>query len=241
MIPPPRTPDGQRIYVIGDIHGRHDLLRRMHGLIMDDSSGSGAVAKTVLYLGDYVDRGPESFEIVDTLIDRPLSGFDHVFLKGNHEDMLLRFLENGECADIWLSNGGAETLRSYGIDADPFSWTPSSVCALRDEFRAALPDIHLGFFRGLEHHRVFGDYVFVHAGLRPGIDLDGQHGRDLMWIRHEFLQWESPFPGVVVHGHSIAPQPEFRANRIGIDTGAYRSGRLTCLILEGTERRILQT
>lgn len=198
------------------------------------------MSNIVVYLGDYVDRGPASFEIVDCLLDDPLPGFECVFLKGNHEDMLLRFLETGDMADVWLMNGGLETLDSYGIEAGPVIWERARIAAMRRTFRAALGARHLGFFRGLEPARELGGYIFVHAGLRPGVPVDRQRPEDCMWIRDEFLDCETPFEGMVVHGHSIVPEPDFRTNRIAIDTGAYRTGRLTCLVLEGEARRILQ-
>jgi calcineurin-like phosphoesterase family protein len=237
----PRTPDGCQIYAVGDLHGRFDLLRRIQDRIAEDAAKSGGVAKTIIYLGDYVDRGPQSFEIIDALTNETLPGFDRIFLKGNHEDMLLRFLDNGDCAETWLANGGVETLASYGIEADRFLWTVDAVEDLRRQFSAIMPVVHMRFFRSLDLYRVFGDYIFVHAGLRPETGLADQKERDFMWIRHDFLKCESAFPGIVVHGHSISPQPEFKTNRIGIDTGAYRSGKLTCLVLTGEGRRVLQT
>jgi len=238
----PRIPEDCRVYAIGDLHGRFDLLQRLHRLIEEDAAAAPPVArKAAVYLGDYVDRGPESRAVVDCLLGAPLPGFEAVFLKGNHEDMLLRFVETGELADVWLMNGGQETLESYGVEAVPFTWDRKRIAAMRQAFRAALGSRHLGFFRSLETVRRIGDYVFVHAGLLPGVPVERQHADDCLWVRTEFLMCKAPFEGLVVHGHSIVPEPQFLANRIAIDTGAYRTGRLTCLVLEGTSRRLLST
>ncbi len=237
----PRVPKGWRIYAVGDLHGRCDLLRRMHRLIAADSANAGAERPVVVYLGDYVDRGPAAREVIDCLLGDPLPGFESIFLKGNHEDMLLQFLNSGDLTDVWLMNGGLATLESYGVEARAFTWDGARTAAMRREFRDRLGARHLGFLRGLETIRRLGDYVFVHAGMRPGIPVEDQHPDDCLWIRTEFLDCKAPFEGVVVHGHSIVPEPEFRANRIAIDTGAYRTGRLSCLVLDGESRTLLQT
>ncbi|MBL6946565.1 MAG: serine/threonine protein phosphatase [Rhodospirillales bacterium] len=239
--PGPRIPDGLRVYAIGDIHGRYDLLSRLHRKILNDAQGAGARRKVVVYLGDYVDRGPASREGVDLLSAAPLSGFESTFLKGNHEDMLLRFLADGSMADVWLMNGGRATLQSYGIHIAPMMWDASAIEAARQGLSEALGAKHRGFFNRLELFRVIGGYVFVHAGLRPGLPLKDQNARDMMWIRPAFLECEDAFEYMVVHGHSISASPQFCANRIGVDTGAYESGRLTCLVFEGNAQRILRT
>lgn len=237
----PGIPQGQRVYAIGDLHGRFDLLSRLHRLIAADLTMATPQQAFLVYLGDYVDRGPQSFEIIDSLVNEPLPGVRPVYLKGNHEDMLLDFLDAGRMSDTWLMNGGIETLASYGVDLPLFETDPRRIEAARREFRDALPDSHLAFLRGLELYRRIGGYLFVHAGLRPGVALEDQDPRDLMWIRSEFLDEIQSAGPVVVHGHTIAPEPQVHAGRIGIDTGAYRSGRLTCLVLEGTDRRFLST
>ena len=245
----PRVPDGRRVYAIGDIHGRDDLVRRLHRRIGEDAAESANdandknLAKVVVYLGDYVDRGPGSFDVVEHLLGAPLEGFEAVHLKGNHEDFLLRFWEDGSLGEAWLMNGGLETLRSYGVevlDVDP-GVAGDALAEVRRRLRQALPPGHLDFFRGLRSWHVEGDYLFVHAGLRPGVPLDQQKDQDLLWIRHEFLDSGADFGKVVVHGHTIAPEVHIAPNRIGIDTGAYYSGRLTCLVLEGATRRFLHT
>lgn len=234
-------PEGRRVYAVGDIHGRDDLLARLHALIAEDA-GSGAPARmSLVYLGDYIDRGPASRQVIERLAGQVLAGFDAVFLKGNHDDFLLGFLDDDGPADMWLMNGGIATLASYGIELASPPADPAGLDALRRDLARRLGPAHLEFLRRLKPSHAVGDYLFVHAGVRPGVELAQQDPFDLMWIRGDFLDWQGSFGAVVVHGHTIAPIPVFRANRIGIDTGAYSSGRLTCLVLEGGSRRLLQT
>jgi serine/threonine protein phosphatase 1 len=243
----PRVPDGRRVYAIGDIHGRDDLVRRLHQRIGEDAaqawndSDGSKLAKVVVYLGDYIDRGPGSFEVVELLLDTPLQGFEAVHLKGNHEEFLLRFWEDGSLGEAWLRNGGLETLRSYGGEFLDLGSAGDVLAEARRRLRQALPPGHLDFFQDLASWHVEGDYLFVHAGLRPGVLLDQQKDQDLFWIRHEFLNSGADFGKVVVHGHTISPEVDMAPNRIGIDTGAYYSGHLTCLVLEGATRRFIHT
>ena len=233
---PPRVPEGVRVYAVGDIHGRADLLGHLHTRIRIDASDAPERTKVVVYLGDYVDRGPDSRGVVGALLAEPLPGFRTVALRGNHEELLLEFLTKPETARIWVMNGGDATLRSYGVnpkDGDCF--------AVRDRFAAALPDAHATFFAGLPLIHTVGDYFFAHAGIRPGVALDRQSTDDLLWIREEFLDSRADFGKVVVHGHTPRRVPDLNFNRIGIDTGAFATGRLTCLVLAGAEQRILQT
>ncbi len=232
--------EGLRLYAVGDIHGRADLLDVLHGLIRADAAG-GPGRGAVVYLGDYIDRGSRSFEVVEMLIAEPLEGFEAVHLKGNHEDLLIKFLAGGSHGDSWLINGGMATLESYGIDFSFDTAGGDYLEALRRDLLRALPASHLDFYRALKPFHAEGDYFFAHAGVRPGVPLGEQDELDFMWIRHAFLAWRDDFPKMVVHGHSIDFDPQVRSNRIGIDTGAYRSGTLTCLVLEGEERRFLQT
>ncbi len=238
--PAAEAPPGARIYAIGDIHGRSDLLDRMHGMIRADSADRPEAEKIVVYLGDYVDRGDDSRGVIDRLIAHPLQGFRAVALRGNHEAFLLRFLEDPEVGPAWVSNGGDATLYSYGVD-----WRQAlgdgDLAALSRALGAALPPDHLAFLQNLALSDVEGDYLFVHAGIRPGVELEAQSPDDMMWIRGEFLDSGLDHGRVVVHGHTITEEPELRANRIGIDTGAFASGKLTCLVLDGATRRILQT
>ena len=235
----PSVPPGRRVYAIGDIHGRLDLLRELHGRIAHDGAGFDG-ERTVVYLGDYIDRGPASREVIDELLDAPLPGFAAVHLLGNHEQTLLDFLLYPQQAAGWLTWGGRETLQSYGV-RPPLDFMRADVEQLRDEFQARLPDRHLAFFRGMPLTHADGDYLFVHAGIRPGVPLQEQSDSDLLWIRRDFTASDEDLGCVVVHGHSISEEVELRPNRIGIDTGAFYTGVLTCLVLEGAERRLLQT
>ena len=241
VAPPARVPDGTRVYAIGDIHGRADLLAALHQKIRADAAGAGTSRLVLVHLGDYVDRGPESRQVLDMLASQPLDGFETVNLKGNHEDFMLVFLDTGALGPEWLMNGGSATLKSYDIGMFSLLFGDSGIERLRNRLAKALPPAHDGFLRGLTLYHQEGDYVFVHAGIRPGIPLEAQDEYDLMWIRHDFLQCDDDFGRIVVHGHSIRPKPDEQANRIGIDTGAYQSNRLTCLVLEGDSRRFLST
>lgn len=237
----PSIPEGHRVYAIGDIHGRLDLLDALHDRIVQDAAARAANEMTVVYLGDYVDRGPASADVIDTLLGAPLPGFDCVHLLGNHEAYLLDFLEDASVGPNWFWNGGIQTLESYGVEVESDFALADGLEDLQAALRAALPANHRAFLEGLENYRRIGDYLFVHAGIRPGVPVESQDPHDLIWIRDEFLASGADHGCVVVHGHSIGSEPELRANRIGIDTGAFMSGVLTCLALEGTGRRFLQT
>lgn len=237
----PEAPQGSRIYAIGDIHGRVDLLRRLHRLIAEDADRCRAPRNVVVYLGDYIDRGDASPAVIDLLLDEPLPGFDRVHLKGNHEDSLLRFLEDGGIGPSWMLYGGAETLMSYGIRPLPLAGREGEIERVQHELRARLPERHRRFFVGLKLVHEEGDYLFAHAGVRPGVPLDRQQEADLLWIRDEFLLSDAEFGKIIVHGHTITEHPDVQRNRIGIDTGAFASGRLTALVLEGAGWSFLQT
>ncbi len=234
-----RIPDGVRLYAIGDIHGRADLLDVLHGLIARDAEQAPGRRKVVVYIGDYVDRSPDSFAVVEGLIRRPLAGFESVHLKGNHEDFLLSFIGDAAVGEAWLMNGGGATLASYGVEIGGVG--TDTLERVRLDLIRTLPPAHLDFYRGLALWHAAGDYLFVHAGIRPGVDFGDQEDDDLMWIRGEFLDSDADFGRVVVHGHSIRPEPDVRPNRIGIDTGAHYTGRLTCLVLDAETRRFLNT
>lgn len=237
----PNLPADLRLYVVGDIHGRLDLLAELMDKIEQDSNSfSGAVQK--IFLGDYVDRGLYSRQVIDYLVslqDRERK--PPTFIMGNHEQVmreLLRDPSNRELLEDWLTFGGRETLLSYGV-------MPSVLQGNRDNImnvaKAKIPAAHVDFLEKLSLSQTHGDYFFCHAGVRPGIDLAAQTEQDLTWIRYDFLSYTRSFGKVVVHGHTISPQVEFRPNRIGIDTGAYATGCLTALALEGTKRWLLQT
>jgi serine/threonine protein phosphatase 1 len=238
---PARTPDGVRIYAIGDIHGRADLLRRLLGMIDEDIQTSLASRHLLVFLGDYLDRGANGRAVVDLLLSGPptaTQGIRWLCLCGNHEDALLDFLEDSSCGPLWLANGGWTTVESYaGLNA----CRPGDLRALQTLMKHTIPSTHRHFLQSLPLWHVEGDYLFVHAGLRPGLLLDEQNPADLLWIRDPFLYSSYDHGKMIVHGHSIVSVPEVRGNRIGIDTGACYTGRLTALVLEGAERRFLST
>ena len=237
----PEVPPGRRIYAIGDIHGRADLLGDLHLLIHEDADRRQAPHNVVVYLGDYIDRGGASPAVLDLLLDAPLPSFESVHLKGNHEDSLLQFLEDYTIGRAWLSYGGAETLESYGIAGAGAATSSRELARLQAELKARLPERHLRFFAGLRLMHAEGDYLFAHAGVRPGVALEHQSAEDLLWIRDEFLASTASFGKIVVHGHTISTRPDVQRNRIGIDTGAFATGKLTALVLEGSEWSFLQT
>lgn len=240
---PPRIPAGERIYAIGDIHGRLDLLRGLLGKITADAADAAGLSKRIIFIGDYVDRGMESRSVIDLLIEGPPEGFEpSVYLKGNHEESMIQFIERPVAAQQWLSYGGLATLYSYGVPLQQ-ERTPSDekLTLAAEALAAKLPASHREFLDKLQLNTTVGDYFFVHAGVRPGVPLDAQEQEDMLWIRDEFLGSTAKFGKIVVHGHTIAPKPEVLPNRIGIDTGAFATGRLTCLVLEDERRRFLST
>jgi len=237
------VPAAQAVYAIGDVHGRLDLLEDLLVRIRDDADRHPAdAARTLVFLGDYVDRGPESRGVVEAVMADPLPGFATVRLLGNHEEAMLSFLDGESDGLDWLSFGGLETLLSYGVPLRSLPSTVAAVQSLQQALLEAVPESHVSFFRNCPLHHAVGDYVFVHAGVRPGIAFERQSRTDLRWIRDDFLRVRIPLPGrVVVHGHTICDLPQNRDHRINIDTGAFVSGRLTCLVLRGSERRFLST
>jgi calcineurin-like phosphoesterase family protein len=237
----PRVPPGTRVYAIGDVHGCLELLRTLLDRVREHAAAHPAQRKVIVYLGDYVDRGTHSRGVVDLLLGDPVPGFTSVFLKGNHEDSLVRFLSDPEAGPQWFTYGGAATLYSYGVRPPQLNADLDDLIRAQREFAQKLPPQHLAFFDRLSLMHIEGDYAFVHAGIRPRVSLDRQGIQDLLWIRDEFLQSTVDFGKIIVHGHSISEAPIMRPNRIGIDTGAFASGRLTCLILEAAERAFLTT
>ncbi len=208
-------------------------------LLVDAAASVSAKRKTIVFLGDYIDRGPESQLVVDLLCGALPTGFYARFLKGNHEEMLLKFLEYPPVIEAWRINGGAATLESYGVDVQGLRRNAAKPDVWQRSLLAVLPERHRRFFEDLELSASFGDYLFVHAGVRPGLPIDKQNPKDLLWIRKEFLYSKQSFGKVVVHGHTPTDAPETRANRIGIDTGAYVNNRLTALRLQDGSRRFL--
>lgn len=237
----PKVPPGQRVYAIGDIHGRLDLLDGLLARIAEDDRARGDGVETlIIFLGDLVDRGPDSRGVVDRLLALAESGANVRFLMGNHEDVLLRALDGDDKALRFLVRiGGRETLLSYGIlESEYKALDFDGLAALA---REKVPAAHRAFLAGFEDKIALGDYLFVHAGVRPGVALDVQAKSDLCWIRDEFLDHRDGFGAMVVHGHSISEEIDIRTNRIGIDTGAFATGRLTAIGLEGEERWFLST
>ncbi|HYC02027.1 MAG TPA: metallophosphoesterase family protein [Azospirillaceae bacterium] len=239
--PAPRIPAGQRIYAVGDVHGRLDLLDRLLARIAEDIEAAPKLAHTLVMLGDYVDRGLESAGVIERLSAPPPPGIGLVCLKGNHEEVMLRFLDDLSVGPGWMRFGGLAALASYGVRRPDGLSEEEWLQLAQEELRRRLPPHHLAFLRHLRLHLAVGDYLFVHAGVRPGVPLADQTAEDLLWIRDDFLKSEAELGHVVVHGHTVSTAPEFRRNRIGIDTGAFASGLLTCLVLEGEERRIITT
>jgi serine/threonine protein phosphatase 1 len=236
------VPPGRAVYAIGDIHGRLDLLDDLLGRVTNDAARHADAARDLILLGDYIDRGPSSRGVVERLLTDPLPGFSTIRLRGNHEDALLAFLDGISDGLDWLSYGGLETLMSYEVPLRSLPNTLTGCVELRRSLAQALPEPHVEFFRQCVLHHTVGDYVFVHAGVRPGLPLDQQTPNDLMWIRDDFLRSRVPLPQrVVVHGHTIVDLPQDRQCRINVDTGAFVSGRLTCLVLRATERRFIST
>jgi serine/threonine protein phosphatase 1 len=229
--PKPKLPDGLRIYAISDVHGCADLLRAVFAAIDHHLARAGPARALHVFLGDYIDRGPASQQTIDLLIERSLR-HETIFLKGNHEAFLFEVLQDAARLDAWKEYGGFQTLMSYGL-------TPS-LKPDRDEqnelvlaLRAAMPEQHRRFFANLRPSFSCGDFFFAHAGVRPGVPLRKQSEEDLLWIREEFLQSEEDFGKFVVHGHTPVPRPDIRRNRINIDTGAYATGILTLLTIQG--------
>lgn len=233
----PCVPEGTRIYAIGDIHGRLDLLDEVLARIDADMSEHPAPNATRVFLGDYIDRGPDSKRVLDRLISCCVAQ-PTVCLMGNHEAYLREFLKNPDILSVWRRYGGLETLLSYGL-APTRKTEAQEHRKLVSELNRLLPSSHREFLSSLKEYLICGDFFFVHAGVRPGISLTEQSEDDLLWIRDDFLQCEDDFGKVVVHGHTPVLEPDVRPNRINIDTGAYATGRLTCLVLESDEVRFI--
>jgi serine/threonine protein phosphatase 1 len=234
----PRVPDNIRIYAIGDIHGRLDLLEAMQKKITGDAIDAGNLQIVQIFLGDYVDRGPNSKGVIDWLLEPPPIGWQRICLKGNHEAHVLNFLKTPDIIRHWQRYGGLENLQSYGVDLISLQSENAPDILMRD-YSEKFPLAHFEFFSNLPLFVEFGDYFFVHAGVRPGKPLNKQKEEDLTWIRDEFLSSQMDFGKVIVHGHTPTENPEILTNRINIDTRAYDTGRLTCLVLEKENHRFL--
>src|SRR5262245_15153352 len=231
------VPDGMRVYCVGDVHGRDDLLRQMAERVEADIENPSFDHAVTVFLGDYVDRGLGSIQVVEQLA-RGEWPTPMIALAGNHEDLLITFLEDEGVLEAWRSLGGLETLHSYGVDVGP-AMAKRDFGAVRAAFAARFPESHRQFLERLKVSTAIGDYFFCHAGVRPGVPLDRQNRDDLLTIRDTFLSSEVEYGKLVVHGHTPSVVPEIRPNRIGIDTAAYATGCLTCLVLEKDQRRFL--
>jgi len=232
IVKQPRLPDGIRVYAFGDIHGRSDLLKKTFTVIDADMERNPASRSIEVFLGDYVDRGPDSAHVLDLLLDRSLYR-ETVFLKGNHEAYFLEVLRDPGKLEDWRQFGGLQTLMSYGIQP-PINPDASEQADLIGALIEVMPNAHLRFLDGLQPTFVCGDFFFVHAGVRPGIPLKEQQEADLLWIRSEFLDSDEDFGKFIVHGHTPVRVPDIRPNRNNIDTGAYATGNLTLLTIEGS-------
>ncbi|MXP27608.1 serine/threonine protein phosphatase [Porphyrobacter algicida] len=233
----PSVPEGERIYAVGDIHGRLDLFEALRDAIDADDAAAPDAKTSIILLGDLVDRGPDSAGVIEAVRawqkDRPVR-----CILGNHEEMFLKSFSEVDVLRHFLRHGGRETITSFGLDRAQYNML--TLEDLQEEMQRLVPGDVRDYLADLEDLIVVGDYAFVHAGVNPEQPLDEQHTSDLRWIRDRFLRHGDPLSHVIVHGHTISEEVTFAGFRVGIDTGAYRTGRLTALVLEGTERRIIQ-
>ena len=232
-------PPGLRLYAIGDVHGRLDLAERLLATIVAEIARDRADDWRVVFLGDLVDRGPDSAGVVALLSSLTAADPRYRVLAGNHDEGFLAFLADPEAARLFVHYGGAETAASYGVDADLA--TERGRLATREALIAAVPEGHRAFLAALPDHARHGDFFLAHAGIRPRVALDRQSHRDLLWIRDEFLDCDEPHPAVIIHGHTPARAVQWRSNRVGIDTLAYASGVLTAFAAEGKRKWLVDT
>jgi serine/threonine protein phosphatase 1 len=230
----PSVPNGFRIYAIGDVHGRADLLQRLVDRIRSHVTASPKSRPILVFLGDYIDRGPASREVIRQLLSLR-EHWEVIFLKGNHESYLLEFLDNPTKLPEWIHYGGLYTLRSYGLQLKDYLNRIEQELIAMSLLEVLYKARHLDFLRKLKTSYICGDFFFAHAGIRPGIPLDQQSEADLLYIRNDFLLHKKDLGKIVVHGHTPVSQPDIRSNRINIDTGAFVTGQLTCLVIERNE------
>jgi serine/threonine protein phosphatase 1 len=236
-----RVPDGVRVYAIGDVHGRNDLLQSLVEQIGRDNAARGAADTQIIFLGDLVDRGDDSAGVIETAMKMQASSHNVRFLLGNHEEIFLKCCRNRDVKTLrfFLKIGGDATLQSYPIPRSEY--LAMTLEELAERLPSLIPEAHLAFLESFEDQIIIGDYAFVHAGIRPGVALSEQKHSDLRWIREEFTDHRGDLEKVVIYGHTIYPSIEERGSRIGIDTGAYASGVLTAIGLEGSDHWYLQT
>jgi serine/threonine protein phosphatase 1 len=235
----PSLPKGLRVYAVGDIHGRFDLLNKLLARIDTDIALRPTVRPVYVFLGDYIDRGSSSRETIDRLIEHGET-HESVFLKGNHELIAIKCLSDPSLFDQWMRLGGLETLKSYGAAPATLA-NGKQIVELQAAFHNALPQAHFRFFRDLRSSFACGDFFFAHAGVKPNVDLSRQKESDLLWIRGEFLSSNDDFGKIIVHGHTPNSEIEVGPNRINIDTGAFATGRLTCLVIEDGSLSVIDT
>ena len=238
-----RGPEGMRLYAIGDVHGRLDLLAAMHRRIESELEYEPSTDWRVIHLGDYTDRGPDSKGVIDFLIEARKRDPRNIMLAGNHDVGFLDFLAKPDPDGLFMRYGGIQTAQSYGVTLTAGSgWFGTADTALRDGHAAlveAVPQAHVDFLRSLPFSVTFGDFFFCHAGVRPGVPLTQQSPQDLIWIREAFHDHPGLFDKIVVHGHTPVPEAEIMANRVNVDTLAWQSGMLSALAVDGADKRIL--
>jgi len=238
---PAKTPDHHRLYVIGDIHGRVDLLDRLLAMIEADALKHAKKKLKLIFLGDYIDRGIDSRGVIERLMRDFAGKLEPIFIRGNHDEMFMQFMKGDlSISQSWLSLGGAAALASYGINSLS-GIGKGKLETLHRDVSAKVPPAHIEFLENTVLSVTYGDYYFVHAGVRPGTPFEKQRPVDQMGIRGDFLFSDFDFGKIIVHGHTIQAEPEVKKNRIGIDTGAFATGRLTCLILDGADRKFIET
>lgn len=239
---PARLPFDVRAYAVGDIHGRTDLLTTLEDAIIEDAATALPQTRLFLiYLGDFVDRGGDSRGVISHLLQPPPERFNRVLILGNHDLWMRDFINGAPVGGNWLQHGGAATLNSYGVKLDKHVAENERLADAQRRFSARVSPEHRQFLEDLELAFDLGDYYFCHAGIRPSLPLSRQTANDLLWIREPFLSWNGESNKVIVHGHTITEKPVVKRNRIGIDTGAFASEVLTCLVLEGTTQRFIAT
>lgn len=233
-------PEGRRVYAIGDVHGRNDLLQQLIEKIIDDDAAREKAESEIIFLGDLIDRGPDSAGVLETAMKLKQQWGDVRFLMGNHEEVFLQAASGSEKAARFFTRiGGKETILSYEISMQEYMGLDSA--GLAERLPELIPAHHIEFVKNFEDQIIVGDYAFVHAGIRPGLALEEQKPKDLRWIREEFLSVKEPHEKVIVYGHTINGDVVEKGNRIGIDTGAYYTEKLTALALEGDRRWYLDT
>lgn len=230
--------EGIRLYAIGDVHGRLDLLQDMHGLIHADLDRNPTHDWRIIHLGDYIDRGPDSKGVLDFLIHASAHDPRILSLIGNHDDGFLRYLATGDTNGIFALHGGSDTARSYGVEVDYTN--PESAKAAYPKLRDAIPQTHIDYIRLMPASVSFGDFFFCHAGVNPVVALSEQDRDDLMWIRTLFLKWTEPLDKVIIHGHTPQSAIDIQPNRVNLDTYAWKNGKLSAIVIDGVEKRFLE-